>query len=379
MSPLLIPMDQGAESRSLKFESYMNEALEEFPTVVLKKSDELFGLPPDEEGQKALERAEAGYREGRAAWEATQYEDAERKLRAALFEYQKAASALPDTQHYCETLAMYAAAMFLRGDSEEAKLTLLDLISLHPTFELQPKKYPKDFISLRAQVATSRNANLRGGLTVKSRPAGARIYLDGEFQGYTPATLSTLNVGKHLLRVERPGFKLYGEFVDVTPEDQEVNASLTPTSGYRAYDAMLDKIAAEVMRDKAGPALLGMGKSLALDRAIIGVVKEINENGASEMIVGLYDMRAGQRLSGKRIVFQGEEYGQIKGEVARLVNYLLVAADGGERTIKAADPLENKSGLEEWGSDDKGGRGAEKTKKPRVKDPLDGVSGTEDW
>jgi hypothetical protein len=372
-------MDQGAETRTLKLESYMNEALEEFPTVIVKKSDDLFGLPPDEEGQKALERAEAGYREGRAAWEATQYEDAERKLRAALFEYQKAASALPDTQHYCETLAMYAAAMFLRGDTEEAKLTLLDLMSLNPTFELPTKKYPKDFITLRAQVATSRNASLRGGLTVKSKPAGARIYLDGEFQGYTPATLNTLSVGKHLVRVERPGFRLYGEFVEVTPEDQEVNAELNPTAGYRAYDAMLDKIAAEVARDRPGPALTGMGKSLALDRAIVGVVKEINENGASEMIVGIYDMRAGQKLAGKRIVFQGEEYGQIRSEVGRLVNYLLVSADGGERQIKAADPLEGKHGMEDWGGDDKGGRGAQKTKKPRSVDPLDSVNGTEDW
>ena len=33
----------------------------------------------------------------------------------------------------------------------------------------------------------------------------ARIFLDGEFQGYTPMKLETLPIGKHILRVERPG------------------------------------------------------------------------------------------------------------------------------------------------------------------------------
>lgn len=382
VSPLLIPMDQGAESKSLKFESYMNEALEEFPQVILKKSDELFGLPPDEDGEAALARAEAGYKAGKAAWEATQYEDAERKLRAALAEYQKAASAMQDPQHYCESLAMYAASMFLRGDAEEAKLTLMDLISLNPTFELQPKQYPKDFISLRAQVATSRNASLRGDLTVKSKPAGARVYVDGDFHGFTPLSLSTLQAGKHLLRVERPGFKLFGQFVDVTPESQELMAELHPTPGYRAYDSLLDKVAAEVARERTGPSTAALGKALGLDRAIVGVVREINENGATELLIGFYDMHAGgERLAGKRIIFQGEEYGQIKSEVQRLVNYLLVTAEGGgERQVKASDPLENRHGMEEWGNDDKGGRENEKTKKSRTsKDPLDSVSGTEDW
>lgn len=383
VSPLLIPMDQGAEAKSLKLEAYMNEALEEFPQVLLKKSDDLFGIPPDDDAEIALKHAESAYAEARVAFEATQYEDAEKKLRNALSAYQKAGSAMTDTLKYCDALAMSAAVTFIRGDTEEAKLTLLDLISLNPNYDLPTKRFSRDFIQLRSQVASSRNAALRGTLNVRSKPAGARVFLDGEFQSYTPANLQTLPVGKHLLRIERPGFKQFGQFVEVTPEDQEVEAELRPTTAYRAYDALIDKVAAEVSREKPGPSLAALGKALGLDRAIVGVVKEISTTGATEVSVGLFDMHnGGKKLSFKRIIFQGEEYGQLKYEVARLVNYLVNAADGngGERASNNGDPLTGRSGTDEWGGEDRGGKGStEKTRKQRSADPLDGHSGMEDW
>lgn len=377
VSPLLIPMDRGAEARSLQLEGYMNDALAEFPHVILVKSEELFGVPPDDSGEAALKRAEQGYAQGRMSFEATQFEDAERKLKAAINEYLKAASAMRDTFHYRDALAMYAATLFLRGDTEEARLVLLDLLSLDLDFDLNPKRFPRNFLKFRTQVAGSRNANLRGNVHVTSRPAGARIYLNGELQGFTPALLSTLPAGKHVLRLERPGFKQFGTFVEVSPEDTEVNAELRPTSAYRAYDALLDKVAGEVVREKGNDALTALGKTLGLDRAIVGVVKQVSEDGVTELNVGLFDMGSGKRLSKRRVIFQGDEYGQLKNEVARLVTYLLATAEGGRRVVRSSDPLEGKQGTEDWSGESKGNR--DETRNRRYRDPLDGATGTEDW
>src|SRR6185436_15184845 len=88
---LLVPMDQGAESSTVKLESFMNEALEQYGNLQLKKTDELFGLPQDEEGEASLKRAEKGFEESRAAFDSRDTEDAERKLRATIKEYGKAA------------------------------------------------------------------------------------------------------------------------------------------------------------------------------------------------------------------------------------------------------------------------------------------------
>lgn len=375
-SVLLIPMDQGAEAASLKLETYMSEALAEFPGAKVKTSDDLFGLPGDEEAEASFKRAEKGYDESRKAFEGEDLEDAERKLRATLKEFGRAAGAMKDCGQYCHTLVMYAAVLQKRGDSEEAKLALLDLLALAPTYEIDVKRMGKDIVSLRSQVATSRSAQFRGSATIKTRPAGARVYVDGEFKGFSPVTVSTLPVGKHLLRVERPGFKRYGAFIDVTPDDVEVTAELLPTSNWKAWDGQMDKVAADAARG-SGPAITQVGKTLALDRALIGTVKEVSENGATEVNLGVFDLRSGKRLANRKVVYQGDEFGQLKSEVARLVTSLLNSIDAPKQAQTSSDPLDSKSGMDEWSGEDRGGKTAKKSK--GAGDPLDSVNGMEDW
>jgi hypothetical protein len=376
---LLVPMDKGAEAQVVMLEAYMTEALTQFPSIVLKKTDELLGLPPDDDAEGALKRAEGGYREGKASFAAREWEDAERKLRADIKEFHKAAAAMKACGDLCDAMAMYASVLQQRGDVEEAKLQLIDLLALNPSFEFDPKRYSHDFLVLRTQVATGHNALLRGSVLVKSKPAGARVIVDGESAGYTPTTLNTIPIGKHILRLERPGFRIYGQILEVTPEDTDNMAELRPTPQYKAYDAQLDKIAAEVTRDSGGSAITGAGKSLGLDRGIVGTVKEVGDSGATELVVGLYDMRNGKRLAGKKAVFQGDEFGQLKAEIARLVNGLVNNADGAqERVAKSSDPLESRHGMEDWSSESGGQKGGP-PKKKKAKDPLDTVNGMEDW
>src|SRR5207302_11499189 len=119
-----------------------------------------------------------------------------------------------------------------------------------------------------------------------------------------------LQIGKHLVRLERPGCKVYGALVDVSPEDSEVSPDLQPTAAYKAYDSLLDKLAAEVVHDKGGTTMASLAKTLGVDRAVVGVVKEVSESGATELTAGFYELKTGKRISGKKIIFQGDEYGQ---------------------------------------------------------------------
>jgi hypothetical protein len=262
---------------------------------------------------------------------------------------------------------------------EEAKLTLMDLIALNPTFELSPKRFNREYLALRVQVATGRTAQLRGGATLKSRPSGARVYVDGELVGYTPVTLPALAIGKHLLRLERPGFRQHGQLLEITPDDSEVVAELSPTSNYKKYDAQLDKVATEIIKTAPSPAATAMGKSLSIDRGLIGTVKDLGPNG-TEVVVGFFDLRSGKKMASRRVVLQGNEFGQEKSEMIRLVNYLVNnGMGGGEQKVKSSDPLDNRHGMEEWNGEDQGGRRQVTEKRSKNSDPLDGVNGTEDW
>ncbi|MFL5355324.1 PEGA domain-containing protein [Archangium sp.] len=380
---LLVPMDPTAEASGPKMESYMNETLVQYQGYTLRKAEDIFGLPADDEALVALKRGKQGFEESLSSFEKKNYEDAELKIRATLKELAKAPAAMTASCNpLCDATALYAALMLQRGDTEEAKLALLDLLALNPTFELDTKRYSRDFIALKLQVATGVNAALRGGATVKSRPAGARVYIDNEFKGYTPVTVPTLPVGKHLLRLERPGFRVYGQVLEVSPEDAEASTALQPTDDYKAFDARLDTVASEVMRANlaSSPAVASLGKALGLERGLVGTVRDLPDSNTTELVLGFYDMGSGKRLGVKRVVLQGDEFGQLKSEMGRLVNHLLNNADGGaEKKVKSSDPLENSHGMDEWNGEDQGGKRRTQEKKSKKGDPLDGVNGTEDW
>ncbi len=378
-SALILPMDKGSEGLTLKVEAFANEALREYAGVLVRSSDDLFGITPDEEAVASLKRADTGFKESKAAFDDRNYEDAERKLRATIKEYGKSVGAMKTCGNLCEAVAMYASVLQARGDVEESKIAILDLLALAPTLDLDRKRYPQNFLALKALVATSRNAQLRGNVTVKTKPAGARVFLNGDLQGYSPLTMQTLPIGKHLMRIERPGFKQLGVMLEVTPEDQDITQELTATAGYKAFDALMDRLAGEALKDKGGQTMSSVASSLKLDRAVIGVLREAESGESTELTMAYFDLKTGRRIAIKRASFQGDEFGQLKGEVARMVNHLLNAEGTGEKVSRSADPLDNKHGMEEWQGEDRGGRNITREKKSKGGDPLDNQNGTEDW
>ncbi len=377
VSALILPMDKGSEALTLKIESFANDALNEYQGFKVRTSDDLFGVAADEEAAASLKRAETGFKESKAAFDERNYEDAERKLRATIKEYGKAVGAMKNCGNLCDSVAMFGSVLQARGDVEEAKIAILDLLALSPTFELDRKRYPQNFLALKAQVATSRNAQLRGSVTVKTKPSGARVFLNGELQGYSPYTLQTLPIGKHLVKIERPGFKQLGLMVEITPEDQEITSELTATSGYKAFDALMDRLAGEALKDKGGGTMTSVANSLKLERAVIGVLKEASSE-STELTMAYFDLKTGKRIAIKRVAFQGDEFGQLRGEVERMVNHL-VNSEGSDKVTRSADPLDNKGGTEEWQGEDRGGKNVNREKKSKGGDPLDSASGTDDW
>jgi hypothetical protein len=55
----------------------------------------------------------------------------------------------------------------------------------------------------------------RGALDVRSLPAGARVFVDGELVGSTPLVLRDVAPGEHAVRLDLPGFRPWVSRVDV--------------------------------------------------------------------------------------------------------------------------------------------------------------------
>lgn len=376
MAIVSVPVDSKSDTVAVKVEGFVGEALKEFQGVTAKTSDELFAVAADPDAEAALKRADALYAEGKQAFVDRKYDVAEGKFRKAVKDYTLAAPAMLTCTGYCDTLAGIAACLQLRGDTEEAKLALLDLVALSPTFELDLKRYSQAFLTLRAQVAGGKEATLSGPLKVTSRPAGARVVLDGTVVGTTPLALETVRIGKHIVRVERPGFRRYAGIIDLDPSGAKLSTELAMTSDFKVQDDLQKKIPRDLNEVATAAALKPIHKRLAVDRSIVAIVKDAGELGG-EIVAGLYN-QAGENLAYRRMTFQEGEFGELRAEVARMVNFLMNTADAPASTSRSSDPMERASGTEDWGKDDKGGKSTKKDKGAKG-DPLKSIEGTEGW
>jgi hypothetical protein len=382
LTALVLAMDDVSASQQLEIEGFLNDALAEYRGIEHKRPETFFPAAAADDARNSYDRAFTGYKESRAAFDKKDYETAERLLRATRKELKKSTPAMPDSKILCEVTAMYGATLLARGDVEEARFALLDLIAVSPDWELSPKRYSKEYLRLRGSVARSHPAQLRGSVTIASLPSGGRVLVDGEVKGFAPLTVQALPMGRHFVQVERPGHQTWGQLVDVSPEPTDLLAELKPTPAYEPWQALEAKLKREVELDRSNGAAKGLGPKFDVDRVFLGTLRHTVETGRSELSVALFDTRDGRRVAFRRMSFRGNEYGELRKEVGRVIHNLLADASGSrEKVRKSGDPLEGVQGTEEWNSERQRRDAAKEKERQRYQgsDPLDSRSGMEDW
>jgi hypothetical protein len=66
-----------------------------------------------------------------------------------------------------------------------------------------------------------------GTLIVDSRPAGAKVFVDGKLAGTTPLSMHDVRAGEHAIRLEHDGYRRWSSSVRVVAAEQnKVTASL---------------------------------------------------------------------------------------------------------------------------------------------------------
>ena len=93
-----------------------------------------------------------------------------------------------------------------------------------PQNPLTPAK-PTPWISQSSP--SQRIGTYTGLLVVESLPPGASVYLDNKAVGRTPLTLTTVNAGEHVVRLERDGYRRWSRSIRVVAtERNRVTASM---------------------------------------------------------------------------------------------------------------------------------------------------------
>ncbi len=77
----------------------------------------------------------------------------------------------------------------------------------------------------------------KGTLKITSDPSEASVYIDGDYEGTTPLTLS-LSPGTHSIKLSKSDYEDYTTSVTLNPgESKTISATLTPTFGYLSVDS----------------------------------------------------------------------------------------------------------------------------------------------
>ena len=86
---------------------------------------------------------------------------------------------------------------------------------------------PRAAASHAPQTPAAPAGRLTGALVVDSRPAGAKVYVDGKLVGTTPVSLASVPTGPHAIRLEHDDYRRWSSSVRIAASEQNrVTASL---------------------------------------------------------------------------------------------------------------------------------------------------------
>ncbi len=76
---------------------------------------------------------------------------------------------------------------------------------------------------------TTGPAPSKSTLQLSSSPSGAEVYLDNQFHGTTPGTITDVGLGNHTLEYRHPGYLSWRSTITVTSGSSSYFAALIPT------------------------------------------------------------------------------------------------------------------------------------------------------
>ena len=86
------------------------------------------------------------------------------------------------------------------------------------------------FLCVVLSGCTSDQSSGKGTLNLTSTPSGAEVYVDNQFQGSTPRTITDLNAGMHHVELRLKGYQSWSTDIAVSSGTYQFNALLTPVT-----------------------------------------------------------------------------------------------------------------------------------------------------
>jgi hypothetical protein len=172
----------------------------------------------------------------------------------------------------------------------------------------------------------------KGTIQLTSSPSGAEVYLDNQFQGSTPGTITNVEQGNHTLEFRYPGYQSWSAGISVPSGTSHFFAALTPFSSTQfpqdisPVTTSTPKITIEASRNTmiVGNSIVFSGTCVGCDGVLLTIfgpgkysngVSVIKQN-VNEVGTWRYTWNPGQAiLSGSYIVVAADSRKTTSGRV----------------------------------------------------------------
>ncbi len=288
---LVVPMDLRSSQQQGSIEAAAEAALEKagrfnvvpvqdaFSPVEAKKRGDMVALAREKlaSGKKALDdldnvKATADFKE---ALEFLQQADLSREFPAMI-----------------DAWTMKAAGHATGGETAPAKKDIEAVVSLTPRAEFSPTYFSPDFLKF-ADAQKKQAANAKGQLLVKTEPAGARVWVDGQFRGVSPITLDGLSAGKHFVTAVAGGYALMQS--QVGPGETELE--LTPSELAADWKKAILDIKRAPEADSRDTAAQTVAMAAKVDQVLLVIAKKSTAGEQLEFITARIDATDGHNYA----------------------------------------------------------------------------------
>ncbi|WP_224366818.1 PEGA domain-containing protein [Hyalangium versicolor] len=288
---LVVPLDAPAQAEVPRLTWLAEKTVagsDRFAPVPLAEALDAQGVQEREE--KAQEAA-AALKEGLKAYD-------ELDTQKALKQFDKAAQTYEGsdlTRHFADMTrakVMKIASYVANGDNKGFLKELREMLPRNPNAEFSSNYFPADELATIEKLRKSILNEANRSLEVKTGDVVARVFVDGEFRGFTPKTLSGLTSAEHFVTVIAPG---YGQAQGKARG--EVSFTLEPVPASKQLKVLVDRIAKDPDGLDRDAALREVGTLTGAQQVVALMVRGAPGATAQDAIGVRVDVADGHNLA----------------------------------------------------------------------------------
>jgi PEGA domain len=203
------------------------------------------------------------------------------------------------------------------------------LLTWRPVLRVDRSTLPRGFLRIFRRARRAVKKRPRGQFILRTRPSGAKAFLNGRSIGRTPIDLEGVPAGTHYLTIRKRGYLKLAETVQLSPVKKKLDLeyALKRSRKYVLLEQALNRSWPDFGKGRATPAMQEIKTLLLIDQIVL-VRPEVPGKDGVRIEACLYDLRTGNRLKRLGATLKKPRYKA--GEFAKAF-YAGVAYDGSLR------------------------------------------------